>query len=257
MADQLFGGIFALQRRPAADAALALLRRAAAQVRPIMQRRGWRVGALREFYPRAAGLLGLNVNGGAEIRLRLRAAADDARLLAFGDVLGTLLHELAHIERGPHDAAFYALLDTLTAEAEALMARGYAGDGFLTPGRALGAAAAAAAASAPPASAAARRALAARAAERRRARLGPGAGGRTLGPAPTAADARRLSPAQMAARALERRLRDEAWCGQHRPADARDDVAFYVVSDSGSDADPDGPVAGGGGVVVVEDSDDG
>ena len=50
-----------------------------------------------------------------EIRLRLREPHDEARFLAYDCVLGTMLHELAHNIRGPHDTQFYKLLDELTA----------------------------------------------------------------------------------------------------------------------------------------------
>lgn len=40
------------------------------QVRPIMQRHGWQVGALEEFMPQQPGLLGMNVNRGQRIKLR-------------------------------------------------------------------------------------------------------------------------------------------------------------------------------------------
>ena len=50
-----------------------------------------------------------------EIRVRLREPHDEAQFLAYDCVLGTMLHELAHTIRGPHDAQFYKLLDELTA----------------------------------------------------------------------------------------------------------------------------------------------
>ncbi|KAJ1831836.1 hypothetical protein LPJ63_003988 [Coemansia sp. RSA 2711] len=194
-ANDLIGSIHALKRRPAPDAALLLLQRVAAQVRPVMHKRGWRVGVLREFFPRTPNLLGLNVNRGAEIRIRLRSPHNDGELLAYPDLVGTMLHELAHIERGPHDAAFYALLDTLKAETELLMAQGYAGDGFFSRGQ----------------------------------RVGQGCSHN----APRHAQ---LTPPQMAARALERRLRDERWWGA---------ADLIVISDSEPDSD--------GVVVVIDD----
>ena len=42
---------------------------------------------------------------------------------------GTLLHELCHCDVGPHNAAFYKLLDTLWEEVEALEDKGYTGEG--------------------------------------------------------------------------------------------------------------------------------
>jgi hypothetical protein len=52
-------------------------------------------------------------------RRRLRRAGEPGAFLPYESILGTLLHELAHNTRGPHDAAFYALLDALTAGAAA------------------------------------------------------------------------------------------------------------------------------------------
>lgn len=57
-------------------------------------------------------LLGLNINRGAEIRIRLRDS--ESTFFPYEHVLGTMLHELAHMARGPHDAQFYAVLDELT-----------------------------------------------------------------------------------------------------------------------------------------------
>jgi hypothetical protein len=43
-------------------------------VNPLLQKRGWRVKLLCEFFPKNAGLLGMNVNRGSKILLRLRPA---------------------------------------------------------------------------------------------------------------------------------------------------------------------------------------
>jgi len=59
------------------DQAKDILARVAAQVEPIMERRsnlGWRCLELLEFFPENEGLLGMNVNRGAKIYLRLRPA---------------------------------------------------------------------------------------------------------------------------------------------------------------------------------------
>ncbi|KAJ2301454.1 hypothetical protein IWW55_003751 [Coemansia sp. RSA 2706] len=225
-ANDLIGSIHALKRRPAPDAALLLLQRVAAQVRPVMHKRGWRVGVLREFFPRTPNLLGLNVNRGAEIRIRLRSPHNDGELLAYPDLVGTMLHELAHIERGPHDAAFYAVLDTLKAETELLMAQGYAGDGFFSRGQRVGQGCSHNA----PRHALREQTLRA-VAKRQRALGGPP---RALGT--RHALQAQLTPPQMAARALERRLRDERWCGA---------ADLIVISDSEPDSD--------GVVVVIDD----
>lgn len=112
---------------------------------------------------------------------------------------------LAHIVRGPHDAAFYKILDELNTELDQLILNGqkgyspFVGEGYKlggTPVRTM--------------SDAKRQALAA--AERRRgiqSILVPVGGVRLGGLAVQAA----LSPSEMAARAAERRLRDQKWCG--------------------------------------------
>ena len=84
---------------------------------------------LVEFLPKNPSLLGININGGAAIKVRLRPNNDPSRFLDYDDVLGagsrhivtshltsssgTLLHELAHIVRAPHDTLFYSTLKTL------------------------------------------------------------------------------------------------------------------------------------------------
>lgn len=104
--------------------AKSLLQRAADQVKPIMARRKWAVPLLNEFYPQMPNLLGLNHNHGQRIDIRLRSPSDPRSFLPYNSILGTLLHELAHIEVGPHNAAFYKLLDGLKRECEQLMDAG-------------------------------------------------------------------------------------------------------------------------------------
>lgn len=52
-------------------------------------------------------LQGLNVGGGGgrtqEIKIRLRRAGDDQSFYPYEHVIGTMLHELVHNMRGPHD----------------------------------------------------------------------------------------------------------------------------------------------------------
>lgn len=64
--------------------------------------------------PSNPGLLGLNIDGGREVRIRLRHYGRDWDFYPYESVLGTLLHELTHNECGPHDAKFYKLLDEIT-----------------------------------------------------------------------------------------------------------------------------------------------
>jgi hypothetical protein len=48
-----------------------------------------------------------------EVKLRLRRAGRDHDFIPYNEVLDTMLHELCHNERGPHDAQFYKLWDEL------------------------------------------------------------------------------------------------------------------------------------------------
>ncbi|KAI8321046.1 WLM-domain-containing protein, partial [Martensiomyces pterosporus] len=203
-----------LKKQPYSEEALSMLQRITAQVRPVMQSRSWRVATLCEFYPRDAALQGQNINRGQEVRLCLRNPHDPYQFLRFNDVLGTMLHELAHIEHGAHDEKFYKLLDELKSETEGLMAQGYTGDGFFSIGLRVGLGHSHNA----PWHQLREKTL--RAVEARQKKqmfaAGPpralaGGAGRSSG-----SDWRRLetthSPAQMAAIALERRMRDERRC---------------------------------------------
>ena len=53
-------------------------------------------------------------------------------------VVDTMLHELSHNVHGPHDEKFHALWDQLRKEYEALISKGYTGEGFLSKGNRLG-----------------------------------------------------------------------------------------------------------------------
>jgi hypothetical protein len=53
-------------------------------------------------------------------------------------VVDTMLHELAHNVHGPHDEKFHALWDQLRTEYEALLSKGYTGEGFMSQGHRLG-----------------------------------------------------------------------------------------------------------------------
>ncbi|KAJ5648591.1 hypothetical protein N7490_004963 [Penicillium lividum] len=124
--------------RPREAEALFMLRKVASIVKPIMRQRSWRVGALCEFYPRQGNLLGLNVNGGQKICLRLRYASDQKQFLPFEQIVDTMLHELSHIVHGPHNRDFHALWNQLRDEHEELVIKGYTGEGFLSQGKRLG-----------------------------------------------------------------------------------------------------------------------
>ncbi|KAK1662799.1 hypothetical protein QYE76_050958 [Lolium multiflorum] len=116
--------IRALKRKPDETSARAILDRVTKQVQPIMRRRKWCVQVLSEFSPKNPRLLVLNVNSGVEVpghfsvggamacailngvevKLRLRPHGRDHDFVPYEKVLDTMLHELAHIARGPHDA---------------------------------------------------------------------------------------------------------------------------------------------------------
>ncbi|OAP63515.1 hypothetical protein AYL99_02742 [Fonsecaea erecta] len=127
-----------LSTKRRANEALHILKKTASIVKPIMRIRNWRVGMLCEFFPEDPNLLGLNVDRGAKIYLRLRYPGDDTQFLPFENVVDTMLHELSHIVHGPHDQAFNALWDKLRDEHETLLRKGYTGEGFLGKGTRLG-----------------------------------------------------------------------------------------------------------------------
>ncbi|KAF7509522.1 hypothetical protein GJ744_007922 [Endocarpon pusillum] len=126
------------QHRPRAPEALHTLRKIASLVKPLMRQRNWRVSVLCEFYPEQPNLLGLNINRGQKICLRLRYPGDERQFLPVEEVVDTMLHELCHNVHGPHDEHFHALWNQLRDEHEALVRKGYTGEGFLSDGRKLG-----------------------------------------------------------------------------------------------------------------------
>lgn len=73
--------------------ALTMLKKIASLVKPIMRRRTWKVGTLSEFYPHQQNLLGLNINRGQKICLRLRYPYDERQFLPLEQVVDTMLHE--------------------------------------------------------------------------------------------------------------------------------------------------------------------
>ncbi|CAM8989001.1 unnamed protein product [Rhodiola kirilowii] len=122
------------------EEAKKFLEKISKQVQPIMRKRQWRVQLLSEFCPSNPSLMGLNVGGGVEVKLRLRRPNRDWDFLPYDQVLDTMLHELCHNDIGPHNADFYKLWDQIRKECEELMAKGVTGtgEGFDLPGRILG-----------------------------------------------------------------------------------------------------------------------
>jgi hypothetical protein len=116
-----------------------------------------------------------------------------------------MLHELSHNVIGPHNKEFHALWDQLRSEYEALISKGYTGEGFLSDGHKLGGR------RVPPAEA---RRIARTAAEKRR-NLSAGSG-QKLGGRPVAigTDIR-----QVIVSAIERRNAVTKGCGSENKSD--------------------------------------
>ncbi|EEH59649.1 uncharacterized protein MICPUCDRAFT_38373 [Micromonas pusilla CCMP1545] len=117
-----------------------LLERCAWHVQPIMRARRWRVATLLEMKPEQRDRVGDNYNRGERVRIKLRNPASDTGWYDLGHVVLVMLHELVHNDIGPHNRAFFKLLDEITAECEDLTARGVGGTGvgFDAPGAKLG-----------------------------------------------------------------------------------------------------------------------
>jgi hypothetical protein len=217
--------ITSLKRRPRSQEALALINRVANFVRPIMKSWKLRAGTLCEMFPKNPNLLGLNVNHGQKICLRLRPAHDEQSFLLFEDIVGTMLHELVHNQRGPHDVEFYRLLDRMKSELEELMAKGWRGDSFYGTGRVLGHGSSSLEANLNPQLAVRRRAekLSKRASWYKGSgeKLGNGNIGPKFGASVSLRDRIRI--------AAERRAEDAKWC-----ASARQDLS---VEELGGDSD--------------------
>ncbi|KAI7735821.1 hypothetical protein M8C21_017105 [Ambrosia artemisiifolia] len=171
-----------------------------------MRNRHWKVNLLSEFCPSNPALLGLNVNGGEEIKLRLRQPNNESDFFPYHQILDTMLHELCHNQHGPHNALFYNLLDDIRKECEQLMAQG-----FDLPGKRLGGGGFT---RQPPLSSLRHKALAAAQTRLQRGSLLP-SGPNRLGGDSSLRDV--LTPIQAAAMAAERRLHDDLWCSSHPP----------------------------------------
>lgn len=85
-----------LPNQERADAALLMLRKVASIVKPIMQKHHWHVQVLAEFLPKEQSLLGLNINKGYKICIRLRYHHNPGLFLPIEEVTDTMLHELSH-----------------------------------------------------------------------------------------------------------------------------------------------------------------
>ena len=107
-----------LSNMPNSALAKDLLERLRLATAPVVAKHKWRVPLLKEFYPQNRSLLGLNVNRGASIMIRLRDGQDQFSFLPWHCLLGTLVHELTHNEIGEHSASFYTMMEKLYDEVE-------------------------------------------------------------------------------------------------------------------------------------------
>ena len=162
--------------------------------------------------------IGLNVDWGKIIYIRLRPQRDPKSFLDMHTILDTMLHELVHNAHSEHDKDFYSLLDVLKAEGEMLSSKGYQGEGFFSQGKRLG-----------KGHMWYRPSLTVSAADRRRVKeaaerkaRGEAVGGVPVGGVNAGADGRRLGgalvpeeidPKRLAAVAAEQRARDKRSCG--------------------------------------------
>lgn len=220
-----------------------ILQNIAKQVQPIMHRRKWKVRVLSEFCPGNPSLMGLNIGGGSEVKLRLRRPNNELDFFPYTQILDTMLHELCHNEYGPHNTQFYNLLDEIRKECEELMAKGITGtgQGFDLPGRRLGGFT-----RQPPLPSLRQNALAAAQNRAQRGALMP-SGPKRIGGDSSIMSA--LSPIQAAAMAAERRLHDDIWCGSESsgsegPSERSNDAAlgkdgFNRPSHVGSEHSPE------------------
>ncbi|KAI1791839.1 WLM-domain-containing protein [Ganoderma leucocontextum] len=131
-----FNRIEPLPHLPNPDAARALLTKLAGDpaIRHVMGKHQFAVGVLTELAPHEQPhLLGLNVNAGQAIKLRLRTDAYDGFRL-YAEVRRVLCHELTHNVWGEHDNNFKELNSTLNKEVAEFERAQAAGTHHLGPG---------------------------------------------------------------------------------------------------------------------------
>ncbi|KAL5513384.1 hypothetical protein ACEPAH_3783 [Sanghuangporus vaninii] len=113
-----FHNLVPLAHLPRPDTALSLLQRLSSDpaIQHVMQKHKFAVGTLTELAPHEhPNLLGLNVNRGEAIKLRLRTDSYDGFRL-YSDIRRVLCHELAHNVWGDHDNNFKALNSQLNKD---------------------------------------------------------------------------------------------------------------------------------------------
>ncbi|KAI0461807.1 hypothetical protein LJB42_004882 [Komagataella kurtzmanii] len=110
---QFIKKIASLKKQTRRDEALDVLHELAVVVSPLMKENGFTVGLLCEMFPKNASLLGLNVNMGSKIMIRLRPSHNMNLFLPKREIIGTMLHELTHNRFSAHDVRFYDFLEGL------------------------------------------------------------------------------------------------------------------------------------------------
>ncbi|BGP31271.1 hypothetical protein JCM10296v2_003035 [Rhodotorula toruloides] len=233
------GTFTVLKSQPKSDEALAILKKIHAMVKPIMKKHGWFLPTLAEFYPSQENLLGINVSRGWKICLRLRPAHDPHSFLPLEDaqhcLIGTMLHELSHNVRGPHDDIFFKTMDGLYDEFDQLRAKGYLG--FAGEGRRVGEGVAH---DGPIGMREAREKALKRMEEAERMRKLLGQGGKLGGRAPDTKGKRR---GDILADAAERRLRAQKACGgddaHNHPSGSKQEDLPPQIQDAINQADRD------------------
>ncbi|KAG8952061.1 hypothetical protein FRC00_006957 [Tulasnella sp. 408] len=124
-----FHKIQPLPHLPKPEAARAVLEKLAEDpaIKHVMRKHEFQVGLLTELAPHEnPTLLGLNVNAGQSIKLRLRTDAYDG-MRTYKEIRRVLCHELTHNVFGDHDDNFKTLNSQLNREVEefeAAVARG-------------------------------------------------------------------------------------------------------------------------------------
>eukprot|EP00871_Galdieria_phlegrea_P004391 jgi/Galph1/4953/GphlegSOOS_G3603.1 len=183
-----------------------ILTEVANRVQPIMAKKKWTVLKLIEFTPKDKKLLGLNVNQGEEIRVRLREAVDNQVFMPIESIIGTVLHELVHNVYKSHNKDFYSLLNVVVEEFESLRHHGGSSTWFTYSCNRLGGKRAVTSNSQD------KRTILAEAAEKRRKRASLFSVPQKLG-GPTMEEHQHISPKWMAVVAALRRRNDEECCG--------------------------------------------
>ncbi|CAB4255648.1 similar to Saccharomyces cerevisiae YHR134W WSS1 Sumoylated protein that localizes to a single spot on the nuclear periphery of mother cells but not daughters [Maudiozyma barnettii] len=126
-----------LKKKPNPERAHDLLQDLTRSVSYLMRKFKLKVKTVAEFYPKDKNLLGLNVNRGQKIMVRLRSPYNDYEFLSWEAIVETMLHELTHNRFGPHDDKFYKQMEDFRSEHWISQVQGLQ-DNFLGTGRKLG-----------------------------------------------------------------------------------------------------------------------